>query len=114
LDRLILDQSQPAIARASALRLLARYATSASDPALQAAIADPDPLVRSAAPRALRSSASPAALQSVALLLRDPVRGVRIEAARALAGTDLLSLMPVLQSALVNATKELVAAELVD
>jgi hypothetical protein len=37
------------------------------------------------------------------------VRTVRIEAARALAGTDLLSLPPELQTALVNATKELVA-----
>jgi Flp pilus assembly protein TadD len=114
LDRLITDRSQPAIARASALRLLGRYATSASEPALQAAIADPDPLVRSAAPRALPSSASPATLRSVAPLLRDPVRAVRIEAARALAGTDLLSLPPELQAALVSATKELVAAELVD
>ena len=50
----------------------------------------------------------------MASLLRDPVRAARIEAARALAGTDLLSLTPALQTALVNATKELVAAELVD
>ena len=49
-------------------------------------------------------------------LLRDPVRAARIEAARALAGTDLLSVTPALQTALVNAnaTNELVAAELVD
>jgi Flp pilus assembly protein TadD len=39
---------------------------------------------------------------------------VRIEAARALAGTDLLSLTPELQTAMVSATKELVAAEMVD
>src|SRR5262249_41909498 len=114
LDRLILDQSQPAIARASALRLLARYATPASEPVLQAAITDPDPLVRFAAPRSLTSPISPAALRSVAALLRDPVRAVRIEAARALARTHLLSLPPELQTAFVGATKELVAAELVD
>jgi predicted CXXCH cytochrome family protein len=114
LDRLILDQSQPAIARASALRLLAPYAYPASELALQAAITDPDPLVRSAMPRVLSSSASLATLRSVASLLRDPVRAVRIEAARALAGTDLLSLTPELQTAFVGATKELVAAELVD
>jgi predicted CXXCH cytochrome family protein len=114
LDRLILDQSQPAIARASALPLLARYATSASEPALKAAITDPDPLIRSAAPRALPSSASPATRQALATLLRDPLRAVRVEAARALVGTDLLSLTPELQTALVNATKELVAAEMVD
>jgi predicted CXXCH cytochrome family protein len=114
LDRLILDQSQPAIARASALPLLPRVETSASEPALRAAISDPDPLVRLAAPRALTQSASQATLLAAASLLRDPVRAVRIEAARTLAGTDLLSLPPELQTALVNATKELVAAELVD
>src|ERR1700720_1226962 len=46
LDKLILDRSQPAIARGSALLLLARYASAASRAALTAAIADPDPLVR--------------------------------------------------------------------
>ncbi len=114
LDRLILDRSQPAIARGSALLLLPRYATAASEAALNAAIAHPDPLVRAAAPRALTPSTSQATLLAAAALLRDPVRAVRIEAARALAGTDLLSLTPQLQTALVNATKELVAAELVD
>lgn len=50
-NRLILDKAQPEIARASALPLLPRFETSASEPALRAAIADPDPLVRLAAPR---------------------------------------------------------------
>jgi tetratricopeptide (TPR) repeat protein len=58
--------------------------------------------------------ASEATRQAVASLLRDPIRAVRIEAARALAGTDLLSLTPELQTAMVSATKELVAAEMVD
>jgi hypothetical protein len=39
---------------------------------------------------------------------------VRIEAARALAGTDLLALTPEQQTALVKATAELIAAELLD
>jgi len=39
---------------------------------------------------------------------------VRIETARALAGSDLLSMTPELQSAFVSATKELITAELVD
>ena len=114
LDRLILDWTQPAIARGSALLLLPRYASAASEAALKAAIADPDPLVRAAAPRALTPSASQSTLLAMAALLRDPVRAVRISAARALAGADLLSLPPELQTALVSATKELVAAELVD
>jgi predicted CXXCH cytochrome family protein len=114
LDRLILDRNQPAIARGTALLLLRRYASAASEAALKAAIVDPDPLVRLAASRALPPSTSPATLLAAASLLRDPVRAVRIEAARALAGTDLLALPPELQTAFVNATKELVAAELVD
>jgi hypothetical protein len=69
--------------RESALPLLPRFETSASEPALRAAIADLDPLVRLAAPRALTQSASQATLLAAASLLRDPVRAVRIEAARA-------------------------------
>ena len=114
LDRLILDRSQPAIARASALPLLAPYASPASEPAIKAALADPDPLVRSAAPRALPGIPPPRIVNSTAPLLSDPVRAVRIAAARALAGTDLLALTPEQQTALVKATAELVAAEMVD
>src|SRR6516164_4730432 len=114
LARLILDQKQPAIARATALPLLAPYMTAASEPPLAAAIADADPLVRLAAPRALPAAPSPALLQAIAPLLGDPVRAVRIEAARSLAGTDLLALTPAQQTAFVKATAELVAAENVD
>ena len=114
LDRLILDRSQPAIARASALPLLAPYASPASEPAIKAAIGDPDPLVRAAAPRALPGTPPPRFVDATAPLLSDPVRAVRIEAARALAGTDLLALTPEQQTALVKATAELVAAEMVD
>jgi predicted CXXCH cytochrome family protein len=114
LDRLILDQSQPAIARASALALLMPYASPASEPAIKAAIADGDPLVRMAAPRALPGTPPPRFVHAAAPLLSDPVRAVRIEAARALAGTDLLALTPEQQTALVKATAELGAAETVD
>jgi Tfp pilus assembly protein PilF len=114
LDRLILDQNQPSIVRASALPLLGRYATPASEPAIKAAIADASPLVRSAAPRALPTTPPPAVVKAIAPLLSDPVRAVRVEAARALAGTDLLALTPAQQTALVKATTELVAAEMVD
>jgi Flp pilus assembly protein TadD len=114
LDRLILDQSQPIIARTTALPLLAPYMTPASEPAIKAAIADADPLVRSAVPRALPRSPPRAILQAAAPRLSDPVRAVRMEAARALAGTDLLALTPEQQTALVKATTELVAAERVD
>jgi tetratricopeptide (TPR) repeat protein len=114
LDRLILDRTQPAIARASALPLLAPYASPASEPAINAALGDPDPLVRAAAPRALPGIPPPSFVYATAPLLGDPVRAVRIAAARALAGTDLLALTPEQQSAFVKATAELVAAEMVD
>jgi HEAT repeat protein len=111
---LILDQGQPAIARASALPLLAPYASPVSEPAIKAAIRDPDPLIRAAAPRALPGTPPPRLVDAAAPLLSDPVRAVRIEAARALAGTDLLALTPEQQTAFVKATAELVAAEIVD
>jgi predicted CXXCH cytochrome family protein len=114
LDRLILDRSQPAIARASALPLLAPYASPASEPGIKAAIGDPDPLVRAAAPRALPGTPPPRFVDAAAALLSDPVRAVRIEAARALAGTDLLAMTPEQQAAFVKASAELVAAEMVD
>src|SRR3984893_215116 len=114
LDQLILDRSQPAVARASALALLAPYASPASEPAIKAAIGDADPLVRAAAPRALPGLLPPRVAPAVAPLLSDPVRAVRIAAARALAGTDLLALTPEQQTASVKATAELVAAEMVD
>jgi predicted CXXCH cytochrome family protein len=114
LDRLILDQNQPSIVRASALPLLQAYATPGSEPAIKAAIADASSVVRSAAPRALPPTPPPAVAKAIAPLLSDPVRAVRVEAARALAGSDLLALTPAQQTALVKATTEFVAAEMVD
>ncbi|MGC2199570.1 MAG: tetratricopeptide repeat protein, partial [Stellaceae bacterium] len=114
LDRLILDQSQPAIVRASALRLLGPYVTPTSEPAIKAAVANPDPLVRMATPHALPTAPTQSIIKAVAALLNDPIRAVRIEAARALAGTDLLALTPEQQTAFVKATTELIGAELVD
>lgn len=114
LDALIRDHAAPGIARATALTLLAPYATAASDPVVAAAAADADPLVRMAAPAALAAATSPATLQAILGLLTDPVRVVRIQAARALAGIDPQSLTQVQQEALDAALQELVAAERVD
>jgi predicted CXXCH cytochrome family protein len=75
LDRLILDRTQPAIARASALPLLAPYASPASEPAIKAAIADPEPLVRMAAPRAVPGTPPPRFVHAMAPLLGDPQPG---------------------------------------
>ena len=114
LNRLILDKSQPAIARASGLLLLSRYASAASEPAIKAAIADPDPLVRMAVPRALSASASRAIIEVIFPLLGDSVRVVRIEAARALAGIDLQTMTPEQRGAFTTAYQELIGAEMID
>jgi hypothetical protein len=77
LDALVLDHNQPGLARATALSLLSPYASTASESAIEAAIADPDPLVRAAAPRVLSSGASSGAVQAAFSLLRYPMRAVR-------------------------------------
>jgi hypothetical protein len=96
------------------LSLVRPYASAASESAFKAAIVDPDPLVRSAALRVLPIASPRAIIQAAAALLSDPVRVVRVEALRALAGTDLLALTPEQQTAFVKATAELVTAEMVD
>ncbi|HXA21476.1 MAG TPA: multiheme c-type cytochrome [Acetobacteraceae bacterium] len=114
LDEMVLDQNQPEIARASALLLLPRYATPASEAAIKAAIADPSALVRSAVPRALPPSPSRTVVQAVAPLLSDPVRAVRVETARALSGVDPNTMTADQRTAFDGAYRELVAAEMVD
>ena len=114
LDRLILDKNQPAIARASALLLLARYASVVSEPAIKAAIADPDPLVRMAAPRALPASMPQPIVAAILPLLSDPMRAVRVETARALAGMDPQAMTLEQRGAFTVAYQELIAAEMID
>jgi predicted CXXCH cytochrome family protein len=114
LDQLILDKSQPAIARASGLLLLAPYASKASEPAIKAAITDLDPLVRMPVPRALPPTAPRAIVDAILPLLSDPMRAVRVEAARALAGIDPQAMTPEQRGAFTVAYQELITAELVD
>jgi tetratricopeptide (TPR) repeat protein len=82
----------PAIARASAVTLLAQPFGSAEFRTLQAKLGDADALVRIAALRQLRSLPPELRLRlNGAVLLADPVRGVRIEAVSTYAGMrDLL------------------------
>ena len=89
---LISDSAEPGIARATALSLLPDYLTPSSLPAVQAALGDSDPLVRREAVRALEPLPPQNRVRLAAPLLTDPIRSVRIEAARLLAGTspDLL------------------------
>src|ERR1019366_7944551 len=114
LDRLILDKSQPAIARSSGLLLLPRYASKASEPAIKSAIGDPDPLVRMAMARALPASAPRAIIEATFPLLGDPVRAVRTEAARALAWVDPQTMTPEQRNAFATAYQELINGERID
>jgi len=111
LDALIIDPTQPAIARATALTMLPRLATAASLPAWRAAIIDPDPLVRLGAARGVPAAPTSSMVQAIAPLLADPVRAVRIEAARALAASQQM-LPPDRRAAFDAAFQELIAAEL--
>lgn len=81
---LVDDSGQPAIVRATALDLLGQYPGGSALTTLQRALKDSDPLVRRAA--VLGQEQLPAEQRAAVLtsLLNDPVRIVRIEAARLL------------------------------
>jgi predicted CXXCH cytochrome family protein len=79
------DAAQPAIARATALALLAAPDLPAANAAIRRGLRDPDPLVRLGALAAAPSVEPAARLAAVKPLLRDPLLAVRIDAARVLA-----------------------------
>jgi predicted CXXCH cytochrome family protein len=85
LIRLAGDATQPAIVRASALDLLSRYPGRSALTALQNGLRDPDPLVRRAAVVGQERLAPVERVAALSPMLNDPVRAVRIEAARLLA-----------------------------
>ena len=77
------NSSEPAIVRATALDVLRRYGP-ASLPVSVEGTRDPDPAVRTAAVASLERVPPDERVSLVAPLLGDPVRAVRIEAARVL------------------------------
>ncbi len=85
LTALAADASQPAIVRATALDLLSRYPGRSALTALQNGLRDNDPLVRRAAVAGQERLAPAERIAALSPLLGDPVRAVRIEAARLLA-----------------------------
>ncbi len=112
LTALIQDPSKPGIARATALSLLPAYLTPASMPAVQTALRDNDALVRSQAVRTLEPLSPRDRVRLAAPLLTDPIRSVRIEAARLLAGTAPDLLQDTQRTALDQAISELIASEM--
>jgi len=84
----LLDAGEaPGIVRATALGLMTPPFSAGDVQRLQQAVTSGDPLLRVAALRMLAALPSDARASLAAPLLTDPVRGVRIEAARSLAGT---------------------------
>jgi len=82
---LAVDGGQPGIARATALELLRAYPAPGHLLALPKLLGDDDPLVRGAAVRYLEVTDAQSLYKLGWPLLADPVRAVRLEAARTLA-----------------------------
>lgn len=86
------DGTRPPIVRATALGLLGRYANAEIQETIQKGLADPDPLVRFGAAQSLESLELKQRYELGVGLLSDPVRAVRLEAARHLAPMPLQNL----------------------
>jgi len=85
LAALLQDSTTPGIVRATAASLVGSNPAPDSLSTLQAALKDPDPLVRQGALVALEDVDLPPRLSLVAPLLHDPILAVRIQSARLLA-----------------------------
>ena len=105
------DGALPAIVRATAIRALRSYGPTALR-AIEAAASDPDPLVRASAAGGLERLPPRRRAAVLAPMLEDPIRAVRIEAARGLAGVPRSLLTEAQRTAFVAARAELVAAQM--
>jgi tetratricopeptide (TPR) repeat protein len=115
LSNLVLDSAKPAIVRATALSLLPQYTANLTPEMIKAYLAgvsDGDPLVRAAAVEALEPFAPEETLSVAAPLLSDPVRAVRISAARLLAAVPAQSLTPQQLAAFESAAAEFIDAQM--
>lgn len=82
------DAASPAVVRATALAELVRYPGSQLETAIALGASDPEPLVRYGAALALEGLPADLRVRAAAVLLDDPLAGVRTEAARWLAGAS--------------------------
>lgn len=105
------DRGQSGLVRASAVRRLGRYLGPATLPAVRNALGDREAAVRAAAVGVLDGVDPGLRAQLLPPLLGDPVREVRMEAARALAGEPEGRLPAPERAALAAALDEYVAAE---
>jgi predicted CXXCH cytochrome family protein len=100
----------PAIARASALTELAPYVSASNLEVAQAALSDPDPMVRIGALDMVEAVPLNQLWPLASPLLSDSVGGVRIRAAAALAAVPAANLPPADRERFERAAAELVAA----
>jgi predicted CXXCH cytochrome family protein len=105
------DRAQPAIARASALIRLSRHLGPGTLPSVTGALNDVDANVRMAAVQALSSADPEARVRYLPRMLADPMRAVRMDAARALAGEPERQLPSADRAAFERALDEYVAAQ---
>ncbi|MDP3848225.1 MAG: multiheme c-type cytochrome [Pseudomonas sp.] len=108
----IADVTQPAIARAGALSRLSASRDQQSFSLLVDGLYDDNEMVRQAAVETVVRIAPTMSSQALPPLLADPVRGVRMAAARALAGAHEASLKPANRQAFKQALDEYIAAQL--
>ncbi|MFO1399077.1 MAG: multiheme c-type cytochrome [Burkholderiales bacterium] len=111
LRALIEDPAQPALVRASALERLGRWLTPTALRPVVNALNDVDPNVRLAAVSALGNADAATRARYLPRMLADPVRSVRIEAARELAGEPEARLAPADRATLAKALDEYVATQ---
>jgi hypothetical protein len=111
LRRIAADHEQPAIVRATALELLSRYPGPQTLRVAAASLEDPDPAVRLAALGPMEAASVSDRMALLKDRWTDPVRAVRIEAARMLAGVDPRALDPVELRQLIAAMGEYVDAQ---
>jgi predicted CXXCH cytochrome family protein len=110
LAQLVANQDESAIARASALDRLALLGGDNATLSAEAGLRDPSPLVRHAA-IGVYDTVSPEQRRPVVPLLRDPIRAVRMRAARTLAPVPTMALGPEGAEAYPKAAAEYVAGE---
>jgi Flp pilus assembly protein TadD len=104
--RLVDDAAAPAIVRATAVSLLRQAPVPVLAAAIERARSDADPLVREAAASSGDALDPPSRWPLLSPLLQDPVRGVRIQAARDLAATPRDRVDPTHSTALERGLEE--------
>jgi tetratricopeptide (TPR) repeat protein len=105
------DRDQLGFVRAGAVERLGRYLSAVTLPTVRNALNEPDPLVRAAAARALENADVPVRVQLLPRMLDDPIRQVRLDAARALVGPPEARIAADDRAKLARALDEYVAAQ---